>query len=130
MEPKDVSEALPFVFDKGMYVAIGALVVWLLKGGGAEKVQGWFRKTKEEIRHEAKEAPETEVRMLREHSAKQDVAIVSLTAKIETLSDAHHKCEVNQARQAEKIEFLEQRNVELQIAVEQLQGLDSDTEKE
>jgi hypothetical protein len=138
VETKDIVDAaVPFVFDKATTLAIGGLVVWLIKGGGVEKVRGWWKSSKAEIREEAQEAPKTEVKMLREHIesqdksiAKQDTVIVGMMAKIETLltkidtlTTAHHQCEVIQARQAEKILFLEQK-------VELLENPDTDTEEE
>lgn len=114
MEGKDVIETIPFVFDKGMYVAVGMLIVWLVKSGKLSEGFSWLRSAKKEIQEEAKEAPQTEVRMLREQLNKTDLIVTGLVTKYDEIQKQHHHCEVAlaqaKAESAAEIKILKSQN--------------------
>jgi hypothetical protein len=127
MDPTDPTTIAP-VLDKGLYVAIGALVVWLLNSGYAAKAWAWFREGRKEVREEAKEGPERELQVVKEQLAEYKITLKGVIVELNEMREHNKNCEVNQARQEERIKAqdgliaeLRTENTKLRNQIESLQ---------
>lgn len=80
-----------------LYLAIGAALVWLLKSGYLEKWVQWRKEDKQETREEAKEAPEREVKLLRESLDETKFTLKGVIAELIEQREKRHNCEVEVA---------------------------------
>jgi predicted nuclease with TOPRIM domain len=127
MDPTDPN-TLPLVLDKGIYVAIGMLAVWLLKSGWAAKAWETFRTGRKEVREEAKEAPERELQVVKEQLLEYKTTLKGVIVELNEMREHNKNCEVNQARQEERIKTqdgmiaeLRRENTELKNQIQSLQ---------
>lgn len=106
-------DAIAPLLDKGAYIGIGALVVWAIKSGWLEKQMTRIGLIKKEIQEEAKEAPERELRVVKEAQEELKVTVRGLIAELKDLRLHNQECEVKFARAETKIEVLEKQNGQL-----------------
>lgn len=118
MDPKDaMPEITPAMYGAAAYVLM-AFLHWA-SGKGlplltsmATGLKDWWNGNKKEIRDDAKDGPEREVKLLRESLEETKVTLKGVIVELSTLRQQHHNCEVNQARQELKIEMQDKKIVE------------------
>lgn len=128
MDPVVDPTTIAPVLDKGMYVAIGMAVVWLLNSGYAAKAWTWFREGRKEVREEAKEGPERELQVVKEQLLEYKTTLKGVIVELNEMREHNHNCEKTQARQEERIKTqdgliaeLRSENTELKSQIKSLQ---------
>lgn len=116
MEPSNVPalpELTPAMYGAAAYVFM-AFLHWA-SGKGLpllKELGNWWSGNKREIREDAKEGPERELKVVLANYDELKLTVKGMAVELAELRKHNHNCEVSMARADEKIKVLEEKVVE------------------